>query len=296
MDFSSPFLADRCRVNCTDYVAQRQRDGRGAPRIANRMTAILDMLYDTRTGRELIECAATFHTQITFFTSPWLAKRMKSGVYYDNEKNIVKMVPGMPVEMASPGSHELCHVRQRKNDIKKHGIYWDGRYISATVNALYADIISEGDAFTIQTINAYELHLKGIEHPWQVFQSSGLLKPLAQALVIQLNDGNDLYSDNVRHAIFQAWMTGPLRLMYEFDFMQKFNRLSFVKSQDAFKMSFTNDDFRSLVADNQGHSYLDGIDLMQEPNIGPWNSMRSRKDLNQAILSIPARAAQLATS
>lgn len=181
----------------------------------DRIRCILDMAYATETGRKLIESGAKNRISIAFNTG------FPDG-YGNFKNNIVSVSPKDPDDyLANIIVHELQHARQHNSIRSALG---NSRYFYIHAKGLadtaYPMIVQEADAYAIQAIQAYEMHLQGIKGPWAIQKFSFKSSPLAQMLEKYLAKGEDLHSDKIRQALVEQWLKNPAgRLPYEAEYM-----------------------------------------------------------------------------
>ena len=262
MNFLKSFVERKHRVDLAAYVAERQSGGQTRPLIVNPLIKALDLAFNTAIGRELIECCAARHTKVTLPVFPLLFPRLtKEGNEYpransDSFMNTAALYPKLKEGDRAPTIiHELCHARQKKNDVEKYGRSNRDSNDVSYADVWYPHIIGEGDAETLSTMTSYELQLNGDSRPWCALQADPNTRPITLALTQKLDQGASLYSDDTKQTIFDAWMMSGRHTIYERVYLkwcaQDIHRTNAVQrflhgcsftSEDMFTMTLTNKD------------------------------------------------------
>ncbi len=247
----------------------------------DRVKAILDIAGLAMSGREALECSSGMSHAVVLNSSfdPDYANRRGS---------VVTVSPHAPDDYAANlVVHELKHGQQEDSVGNAFGSleFFNDNAVGFADTA-YPMLIGEADAFTSQTIHAYELDQEGIPGPWAMQRFARHYRPLATTLAAQLDHRHGLHSSQMRQALFKAWMRSPHRLSYEIEYLHDIVTKPWFRGKlNRPGLTHSNEDLQHIADNDQGYSPLTDLDLTDRSFVGVLGEAQSFLDIAQSLNS-----------
>lgn len=177
----------------------------------SRLKELIDVLYTTKLGKELLDDAEKYGTKIT--------TAVLNGAHgaYDDEANVVMLGSnGSFDRQITTLAHELRHAQQFKNGVQLNAL------TDVPKDYLHSQWTIEADANVASCLVAWDLKQQGNPGPMQAFaQENGhITKPFEAAA-----EKGGIENNLAQKEAFRAWFTDMgIRDAYESNYLRNFER------------------------------------------------------------------------
>lgn len=255
-----------------------------------RLRGILDMAYETPTGRALIEAGAAGGTSVAFglFFGPG------EGRYDGGHADMVSVSEKSPDDyLANIIVHELQHAQQERAITAAFG---DPRYFYARAKGVadtaYPMLLGEAEAYAVQAVQALEMHRQGRPEPWAL--QRGSKRYVGQVLEGIIEKGGDASAAETRRALVAAWLSRPeARAAYDAEYLRDV-AWGGIFLPEAPGLTHTNAELLHIMDDPAGNCAVGEMDLTKPAYLGFWAGLRPEQDLVAAAEAADAAADVLA--